>query len=100
MGHRRSGTPGPDIVNGLGGDGSDILVGDGCSGAGRGSGGGGDRLEGGAADDRLIGDSLGSTASGGGRDHLDGGDGAPDVCDGESGTDKATANCEATPDVP
>jgi len=64
-----------------GDDGDDVLD----------AGGDDDRLFGGVGIDRLLG--------GGGDDRLDGGTGTPDRCDGEGGSDTATA-CETTLGVP
>ena len=84
-----SGGPGNDAIDG--GSQSDILNG----------GGGSDTLTGGAGDDELNGDSGADTLSGGaGDDDLDGGATAGDVCNGNLGTDTATAACEVINSVP
>ena len=77
---RLRGDDGNDTM--YGGDGNDVLEGD----ADR------DRLFGDAGVDRLFG---GSDA-----DALDGGAGTPDRCDGEGGTDSATASCEVRISAP
>jgi len=69
-----------DIING--GTGIDLVKG----------GNGNDDLKGGADDDVVDG--------GTGDDILNGGSGTSDVCDGGSGVDSATANCETVIDVP
>jgi len=72
------------------GSGDDVLRGDG----------GNDTLDGGSDDDRLFGgDGVDRLLGGGHDDRLDGGAGTPDRCDGEGGTDTATA-CEVTAGVP
>jgi VCBS repeat-containing protein len=73
-----------------GGSGNDVLHGDD----------GDDTLDGGSDNDRLFGDAGVDRLSGGGdADQLDGGAGTPDRCDGEGGTDTATA-CEVIASVP
>ena len=73
------------------GSGDDLLYG----------GDGDDVLDGGSDDDRLFGEDGADRLFGGGYDdHLDGGAGAPDRCDGQGGTDTATASCEQRIDVP
>lgn len=72
------------------GSGDDVLHGDD----------GDDTLEAGNDDDRLFGGGGVDRLFGGGdEDRLDGGAGTPDRCDGEGGTDTATA-CEVTVSVP
>ena len=95
---RLTGTDGPDVIVGLGGNddikglsGNDVI----CGGPGDDSG------RGDAGNDRLFGDSGADALRGGASDDaLDGGDGSPDSCDGEKGTDTATAGCESTRGVP
>jgi len=91
------GGSGADIVYGgagddssEGGSGDDVL---------RGAG-GNDLLDGGNDDDRLFGDAgIDRLFGGGDEDRLDGGADAPDRCDGQGGTDTATAACEQTVSV-
>lgn len=72
------------------GSGNDVLHGDD----------GDDTLDGGGDDDRLFGDGgIDRLFGGGDDDQLDGGAGTPDHCDGEGGTDTATA-CEIIVRVP
>jgi VCBS repeat-containing protein len=104
------GTGGNDVILGLGGNdtiepgsGNDVV----CGGPGNDSvkaGSGNDIVRGGSGDDTLDGgsgaDSLFGEAGidrlfgGGDNDALDGGGDAPDRCDGEGGSDTATASCE------
>jgi hypothetical protein len=77
---RLRGDDGKDTL--FGGSGNDIVEGDDDN----------DRLFGEAGVDRLFG--------GGDADALDGGADTPDRCDGESGTDTATASCEQKIDIP
>ena len=79
---------------GFGGTGSDNLRGG--SGDDRLSGGdGNDTLDGGGDRDTLFGDAgIDRLFGGGDPDTLDGGHGSPDLCDGEGGSDTATAACE------
>ena len=73
-----------------GGSGDDVLYG----------GAGDDRLDGGGDRDRLFGEAGVDRLFGGGDpDALDGGADAPDRCDGEGGSDTATA-CEQTISIP
>ena len=82
------GGSGNDTVRG--GSGSDTLRGDD----------GNDTLDGGGDSDRLFGDAgVDRLLGGGDNDQLDGGADTPDRCDGEGGTDTATA-CEITTSVP
>lgn len=84
-----SGGAGNDVIDG--GSQSDTLSG----------GVGDDTLTGGAGDDELFGDGGSDTLSGGaGDDELDGGETAGDVCNGNLGTDTATADCEVINSVP
>jgi Ca2+-binding RTX toxin-like protein len=73
-----------------GGSGNDTLHGDD----------GDDSVDGGGDNDRVFGDAgIDRLLGGGGDDALDGGAGTPDRCDGEGGSDTATA-CENTTSVP
>lgn len=84
-----SGGVGNDVIEG--GSQSDILNG----------GDGDDTLNGGAGDDELFGDSGSDILSGGaGDDELDGGSSLGDECNGQSGIDTATADCEVINTVP
>ena len=84
-----SGGAGNDVIDG--GSQSDTLSG----------GVGDDTLTGGAGNDELFGDGGSDTLSGGaGDDELDGGETAGDVCNGNLGTDTATADCEVINSVP
>jgi glucose/arabinose dehydrogenase len=95
---RITGTAGADVIVGLGGNdtisgasGDDVI----CGGPGN------DAVSGDAGNDRLLGDAGADSLSGGANDDaLDGGDDAPDSCDGEKGTDTATAGCESVRRVP
>ena len=109
------GTGGNDVIVGLGGNdviepgsGTDIV----CGGSGRDTveagsgndtvfgGSGDDLLDGGSGNDRLFGeDGIDRLFGGGDNDALDGGAGTPDRCDGEGGSDTATA-CETVVSVP
>jgi Tol biopolymer transport system component len=72
------------------GSGNDVLHGDD----------GDDMLDGGGDNDRLFGDAgVDRLLGGGDPDQLDGGAGTPDRCDGQGGTDTATA-CEIIASVP
>jgi VCBS repeat-containing protein len=104
------GTGGNDVILGLGGNdtiepgsGNDIV----CAGPGNdnvraGSGNdivrggtGNDTLDGGSGNDMLFGEAgIDQLLGGGDNDALDGGADSPDRCDGEGGTDTATASCE------
>lgn len=104
------GSGGNDVILGLGGNdtiesgsGNDIV----CGGPGNdaveaGSGNdivrggtGSDTLDGGSGLDSLFGESgIDRLFGGGDNDALDGGADAPDRCDGEGGSDTATASCE------
>jgi VCBS repeat-containing protein len=110
------GTGGNDVIVGLGGNdviepgsGVDIV----CGGSGNDSvragsgddvvfgGSGDDTLDGGSDNDRLFGEAgIDQLFGGGDNDALDGGTGTPDRCDGEGGTDTATASCELAARVP
>jgi Ca2+-binding RTX toxin-like protein len=75
--------PGNDSIKGDSGD--DVIHGDA----------GNDTMTGDAGNDRLFGDAdIDVLTAGNGNDALDGGTGAPDRCNGELGTDSATASCE------
>ncbi len=109
------GSGGNDVIVGLGGNdtigpgsGVDIV----CGGSGNDSvsagsgndavfgGSGNDILDGGSGNDRLLGESgLDRLLGGGDNDTLDGGPGTPDHCNGEGGSDTATA-CETILKVP
>jgi hypothetical protein len=85
------GHAGDDIVQSTGGD-DDVQGGDGM-----------DRVQGGEGNDTLNGgDGSDSVQGQGDNDLLAGNAGAPDYCDGGTGTDQATANsgCEVTANVP
>ena len=106
------GTGGNDVIVGLGGNdtiepgsGNDIV----CGGSGRDTvragsgndtvrgGSGDDLLDGGSGNDRLFGEAgIDRLFGGGDDDALDGGADSPDRCDGEGGSDTATASCEVT----
>ena len=106
------GTGGNDVILGLGGNdtiepgsGNDIV----CAGPGNdnvraGSGNdivrggtGNDTLDGGSGTDSLFGEAgIDWLFGGGDNDALDGGADSPDRCDGEGGSDTATASCEVT----
>jgi VCBS repeat-containing protein len=109
------GSGGNDVIVGLGGNdtiepgsGTDIV----CGGSGRDSvragsgndtvfgGSGDDLLDGGSGNDRLFGEAgIDRLFGGGDNDALDGGADSPDRCDGEGGSDTATASCEVTADL-
>ena len=109
------GTGGNDVILGLGGNdtiepgsGTDIV----CAGPGNdnvraGSGNdivrggtGDDTLDGGSGNDMLFGEAgIDRLLGGGDNDSLDGGADSPDRCDGEGGSDTATASCEVTVSV-
>jgi VCBS repeat-containing protein len=109
------GTGGNDVILGLGGNdtiepgsGADIV----CGGPGNdnvraGSGNdivrggtGNDTLDGGSGNDMLFGEAgIDQLLGGGDNDALDGGDDSPDRCDGEGGSDTATAGCEVRLDL-
>jgi VCBS repeat-containing protein len=109
------GTGGNDVILGLGGNdtiepgsGTDIV----CGGPGNdnvraGSGNdivrggtGNDTLDGGSGNDMLFGEAgIDQLLGGGDNDALDGGDDSPDRCDGEGGSDTATASCEVRLDL-
>jgi Ca2+-binding RTX toxin-like protein len=77
------GGPGNDNV--LAGSGNDIVRG----------GTGNDTLDGGSGNDSLFGEAgIDRLLGGGDNDALDGGADTPDRCDGEGGSDTATASCE------
>ena len=90
------GTPGADVLAGLGGNdtidgvgGADLV----CAGEGR------DVVSGGAGGDRLNGENGRDILKGGsGNDRLNGGP-KPDLCNGGSGRDRATA-CEVRKGIP
>jgi VCBS repeat-containing protein len=106
------GSGGNDVILGLGGNdtiepgsGNDVV----CGGPGNDSvragsgndivrgGSGNDTLDGGSGNDQLFGEAgIDQLLGGGDNDALDGGADAPDRCDGEGGTDTATASCEVT----
>jgi VCBS repeat-containing protein len=106
------GTGGDDVILGLGGNdtiepgsGNDVV----CGGSGNddvraGSGNdivrggdGNDTLDGGSGNDQLFGEAgIDQLLGGGDADALDGGAGTPDRCDGEGGSDTATASCEVS----
>jgi Ca2+-binding RTX toxin-like protein len=110
------GTGGNDVIVGLGGNdvieagsGTDLI----CGGSGRDSvragsgddtvygGSGDDTLDGGSGNDMLFGEAgVDRLLGGGDNDALDGGADTPDRCDGEGGTDTATASCETVFSVP
>ncbi len=106
------GSGGNDVILGLGGNdtidagsGNDIVCGgsgDDRVDAGSGDdivrgGSGDDRLDGGSGEDRLFGEAgIDRLLGGGGNDALNGGADSPDRCDGEGGSDTATASCEIT----
>ena len=84
-----SGGSGNDVIEG--GSQSDILNG----------GGGSDIITGGSGNDELNGDGGSDTLFGGAdNDDLDGGASSGDECNGQSGTDTATADCEVISTVP
>jgi len=93
-----TGTAGADVIVGLGGDDdirgasrADVV----CGGPGN------DTLNGDGGNDRLFGEAGSDTLRGGaGDDALDGGADSPDSCDGEKGTDTASAGCESVRGVP
>ncbi len=107
-----SGSGGNDVILGLGGNdtiepgsGNDVV----CAGSGNDNvragsgndivrgGSGNDTLDGGSGNDMLFGEAgIDRLFGGGDNDALDGGADSPDRCDGEGGSDTATAGCEVT----
>ncbi len=107
-----SGSGGNDVILGLGGNdtiepgsGTDVV----CAGSGNDNvragsgndivrgGSGNDTLDGGSGNDMLFGEAgIDRLFGGGDNDALDGGADSPDRCDGEGGSDTATAGCEVT----
>ena len=84
---------------GFGGTGTDTITGGAGDDTLRGND-GNDVLDGGGDRDELFGDAgVDRLLGGGDNDALDGGSGTPDRCDGEGGTDTATA-CEQLVNVP
>ena len=78
---------GPGNDNVRAGSGNDIVRG----------GSGNDTLDGGSGNDMLFGEAgIDRLLGGGDDDALDGGADSPDRCDGEGGSDTATAGCEVT----